>query len=167
MTPLEEFGSALRLLREARKLSQRRVAEALGVSSAMVSSWERGKGSPSLTRLGQLAELLDLDLGDLDDARAIVRNLPPRPRRAGLLRQGDADPPRLVHLLLGSPGLLPLNPAERTLSELLGRLATLIRQLQRGESGSPLKPGRTDVGIEAPRRRGRRPRNTGAPPTRT
>jgi transcriptional regulator with XRE-family HTH domain len=155
MTPLEEFGSALRLLREARNRSQREVGEALGISPAQVSAWERGRGSPSLTRLSQLAELLDLDLGDLDDARAIVRNAPPRTRRAGLLRTDHGEPPCLAQLLLGSPGLLPLSPAEQTLSELLGSLAKLIRQLQQSDAVPPSRPGRHGAGYEAPHQRRR------------
>lgn len=128
-TRTKHLGAALRMLRRERDLSQRQVAEALGVGRAMVSRWERDKAVPSLSRLGQLADLLDLDLGDLDDALAIVNNRPLPPRRAAMLRN-DANPHLLVKLMLGSPGLLPHTPAEKSLTALLSHFVRLLRQLQ-------------------------------------
>lgn len=58
------------ILRRARHnhvppLTQEDVASSLGKRQSTVSSWESGKARPDLTTLGELARLLDLDLGHL------------------------------------------------------------------------------------------------------
>ena len=65
---MASLESALRCLRGSQGLTQRQVATALRVPPSTVSAWEMGRRQSSLERLGQLADLLELDLGDLDDA---------------------------------------------------------------------------------------------------
>lgn len=136
MTRMDQLGTALKILREERSVTQRKVGEALGVGAAAVSAWERGKKTPSVRRLGQIADLLDLDLGHLDEALAVAQDRPPRASTAEPL-QRDADPGQLGQLLLGSPGLLAMSPAERALSDLLMSLRRLILFLQEKTEPSP------------------------------
>lgn len=52
-------------LRRASGLTQERLAEALGVSFAAVSKWERGAATPELGLIAQMAELFDVSMDAL------------------------------------------------------------------------------------------------------
>lgn len=56
-TPPETLGKRIRALREERGLTQVQVAQAIGVSSALVSMWERGERLPGLVYLEALSKL--------------------------------------------------------------------------------------------------------------
>lgn len=124
MNRTERLGDALRLLRESRGLSQRSVAEALGVEPSVVSGWERGRRQPSLKRFGQLADHLEIDLGDLDDALALTGR--PAGRRGGDEEEVPLEPRRLARRLVGRGGRLPLDPSEGELARLLQALLNLV-----------------------------------------
>ena len=129
MPRFDHLPDALRLLREQRGYSQRQVAEALGVEAAMVGNWERGKRPLPTDRFFQLADLFELDLGDLDDALEIAGGRPPR----GRLRRFAADdftPRRLARVLLGGEARAGLDPAENELVELLEALFKLAGRLR-------------------------------------
>jgi len=64
-TPEQVFGRVLQQLRRARRLSQEKLAEESGCHRTYISLLERGRYSPSLTMLFQLAEALDLNPSDL------------------------------------------------------------------------------------------------------
>ena len=162
MAQMDRLKGALQLLRQERKQTQQQLANALCVSPSLVGAWERGRRVPSVPRLGDLADVLDLDLGDLDDAIAIAQSRPPRFCRAGLLRQ-DADPPRLVQLLIGSPSLLAITPAEQALSALLANLRALIQHLRMDRLLTQPKP---KIRIAKHRQRGPKPRQSPNKPTR-
>ena len=69
-------GTAVRQLREARKLTQAELAEELGVSSKTVSKWETGKGLPDISLLQPLAKALGISVLELMNGEQIVnRNL--------------------------------------------------------------------------------------------
>lgn len=61
-TPPTGLGARIRAARKARKLSQPKLAEALGVSSQAVGQWESGATRPTSHRLEQLAAVLDKSL---------------------------------------------------------------------------------------------------------
>jgi transcriptional regulator with XRE-family HTH domain len=58
-------GARLCTARRGAGLTQKELAEALGVASITVSRWERGVTSPSLPRLRGIAELTAMSIGDL------------------------------------------------------------------------------------------------------
>ena len=49
-------------LRRAAGMTQERLAEALGVSFAAVSKWERGAATPELGLIADMAELFDMSI---------------------------------------------------------------------------------------------------------
>ena len=53
-------GTLIRALREERGLTQRQLADALGVTDKAVSKWERGGGCPDVELLPGLSERLSL-----------------------------------------------------------------------------------------------------------
>lgn len=57
---INEFGRTLSLLRKQRNLSQKQVAEDLGVSQALLSHYEKGKRECSLSFLVKTAEYFDV-----------------------------------------------------------------------------------------------------------
>lgn len=65
MTDAEMFGRRVRELREARSLSQEKLAQASGLTTTFVSTIERGRKTPSLTSVLKLARGLKVDAADL------------------------------------------------------------------------------------------------------
>ena len=58
-------GGRLRTARRSAGLTQKQLAEALGVESITVSRWERGVTTPSLSRLRRIAEFTQTTVSDL------------------------------------------------------------------------------------------------------
>ena len=58
-------GGRVRAARRAAGLTQKQLAEALGVEPITVSRWERDVTSPSLPRLRRIAELTETTVSDL------------------------------------------------------------------------------------------------------
>jgi transcriptional regulator with XRE-family HTH domain len=56
-----QFGGLLREVRERRKMTMKKVAEATGISESMVSQIERNKVSPAIDTLLSIAEFLGID----------------------------------------------------------------------------------------------------------
>lgn len=61
------LGQRIRRAREARNISQERLAIELGVSWSTVNRYERDKTPPSVNRLRLIAQVLDVRLEDLLD----------------------------------------------------------------------------------------------------
>ena len=60
----------MRTARRRAGLTQKELAEELGVESITVSRWERGATTPSLARLRRIAELTETRVTDLVDSTA-------------------------------------------------------------------------------------------------
>jgi len=60
-----EVGGRLRIARRSVGLTQKQLAEALGVEPITVSRWERGVTTPSLPRLRRIAEVTETTVSDL------------------------------------------------------------------------------------------------------
>lgn len=63
------LGARLRELRLARHLTQEQLAERAGLSYKFIGEVERGRGNPTLTTLGALADALQIYVRDLLPAR--------------------------------------------------------------------------------------------------
>ena len=61
----EEFCRMLRQGRQQRRLSQRNVADAIGVSHTAVSQWESGRSLPIPAKVPDLERALELEPGAL------------------------------------------------------------------------------------------------------
>lgn len=80
------FGSNLQSLREAQGLSQKELANQVGVSTGMIAEWESDESSPNLTELSRLSktlgipadDLLNIDSGDNDTSSKEIAEEPRR-----------------------------------------------------------------------------------------
>jgi len=62
---MSEFAQRLRLLREARQLTQVRLAELIEVDARAYNRWERGTIAPQLDTLIKIADVLQVPLDEL------------------------------------------------------------------------------------------------------
>ena len=65
-------GSAIRRLREKRKLTQAQLAAALSVSDKTVSKWETARGLPDITLLEPLARALQVSVPELLSGEEVI-----------------------------------------------------------------------------------------------
>ena len=72
----EEFGPFLAEQRKKKELTQTELAEKLHVSTAAVSKWERGKCLPELSKLEDIAEVLDISVLEVMQCRISEKPVP-------------------------------------------------------------------------------------------
>lgn len=84
MTP---FSSQLKILRQAKNLSQEALAEQLFISRQAISKWENGDATPDLENLVKLAEIFKVSLDELVLGKKIDSN------------QDDEEDDENLHLL--------------------------------------------------------------------
>lgn len=135
MRDAKALKDVLRLLREERGFSQTQVAEGLGVDPSAISAWEAGQRKPGFDRMFQLADLLGLDLGDLDRGLGLVGGAPPRRRRRAASAD-TTDTEELVRILLGTArSPLPVSASEAALAKVVEALVELAAAVRRERSG--------------------------------
>ncbi|WP_352997640.1 cupin domain-containing protein [Mesorhizobium sp. M1273] len=103
------LGTRLRLARQTRGMTLKRLAAAANCSESLLSKIENGKASPSLPMLHRLVEVLDTNIGwmfeQVDDDEAIVFRAGARPLIAlDALRRGEGI--SLERIIPYSPGHL-------------------------------------------------------------
>jgi transcriptional regulator with XRE-family HTH domain len=147
MTAFDGLGKALRWIRDKQAKKQYQVADAAGVTKAMLSAYETGKQKPSIETLEKILGALQVDLADLFSALQVVNERPPlvrlrdrygpSPQRLG---GGDpATPAPDVYEVLGIERSLPPQE-EEALAEMLGGFHKLLRFFHAHLSGGVLSP---------------------------
>ena len=58
----KEFGSRLKTLRNSKKLTQKELAETIGVNQKQYQHWERGRAEPDFEKLQGLAYVLGVKI---------------------------------------------------------------------------------------------------------
>ena len=71
----EKVGKLILQLRRERGLTQKNIADALGISNKTVSKWECGLGCPDLSLWPELSTILGVDMGQLMEGE-ITQNRP-------------------------------------------------------------------------------------------
>ena len=61
----EKTGKLISSIRKDKGLTQKQLADSLGVSNAMISKWETGKGFPDISLLEPLASVLDITVSEV------------------------------------------------------------------------------------------------------
>lgn len=98
------FSQRLKELREARKLTQARLAELIGVNPRAYNRWERGNFVPQLDTLIKIADVLNVTLDELSGRATIVQTpAVHNPKLYALLQEvdtlSDEDQQALVILM--------------------------------------------------------------------
>lgn len=142
MSIFNGLGRALRWLRDRQGKRQYQVADAAGITKAMLSAYETGKQKPSLDTLEKILAALECDLNDLHNALQIVNERPEAIRRTPGGRDpwqgystgssqeggGGGDSGGSVYRVLGLKRQLPALE-EQALSEMLEGFHKLVRYL--------------------------------------
>lgn len=64
---MEDLGSRIKFTRMRKNISQRKLAQELGISPARLSNWERGLSRPNTEFIEKIAQILGVDYYDLVD----------------------------------------------------------------------------------------------------
>ena len=67
----EKFGSFIARLRKEKGYTQKELAEKLSISDKAVSKWETGKSLPDISLLVPLADIMEVTVTELLEARRI------------------------------------------------------------------------------------------------
>ena len=65
MIYMQRLGERIEALRREKDMSQSALGEALGITAQAVSKWERGQSFPDLSRLDDLAQILEVSVAYL------------------------------------------------------------------------------------------------------
>mgnify|MGYP000850254350 FL=1 len=62
---MDEFKEKLKIARKAAKLTQKNIAETLGIVESAYANWEQGRTQPNIENIRKLSEILKVDLNFL------------------------------------------------------------------------------------------------------
>ena len=138
MSTFQGLGRAIRWLRDRQGKRQYQVADAAGITKAMLSAYETGKQKPSLDTLEKILVALDCNLNDLHNSLQIVNERPEAIRRisgrdggwaTGRREQdmfaGERSGPDVYHVLGINRPIPPIE--EQALGEMLQGFHKLVR----------------------------------------
>ena len=156
MSIFHGLGRALRWLRDRQGNRQYQVADAAGITKAMLSAYETGKQKPSLDTLEKILAALECDLNDLHNALQIVNERPEAIRRGrdgwtgsrleGARDGGEGASSNVYNILGINRPLPPME--EQALSEMLQGFHKLVRYLH--EVSQPLRERAPEEPPKAP-----------------
>ena len=149
MGAFDSLGQALRWLRSRQHRKQYEIADAAGITKAMLSAYETGKQNPSIETLEKILDALHSDLSELHNA--LVLHQGGRPPETGGWRDGEAriDSRLSVYDVVEARGGMPAS-WERSLSQMLEGFHGLVRQmyhqLERSTRPQPPQASRPGAG---------------------
>ena len=96
-----EIGSRIRKYREKQGLSQKELAQMIGVSNSRVSNWEQGINRPDADILASICRALNTSPSELLDVRLPQDNLNEQERKVIQAYRAKVELRQAVHILLG------------------------------------------------------------------
>lgn len=96
-----EIGNRIRQYREERILTQKQLAEKIGVSNSRVSNWEQGINRPDADIIADICIALDVSPSDLLDVRLSTDELNDKERKIITAYRAKTDLQKAVDILLG------------------------------------------------------------------
>ncbi len=96
-----EIGMRLRKYREKSGLSQKELAELLGISNSRISNWEQGINRPDADILADLCRALNVSPSELLDVRLAPEDLNEQERKVIMAYRTKTDLQNAVNILLG------------------------------------------------------------------
>ncbi|WZL79749.1 helix-turn-helix transcriptional regulator [Eubacteriales bacterium mix99] len=95
------IGSRLRKYRKAQSLSQKELAEKIGVSNSRVSNWEKGINRPDVDILADICTALNVSPSELLDVHLSPNDLSDMERRVIMEYRRKPELQHAVNILLG------------------------------------------------------------------
>ena len=96
-----EIGSRIRKYRENKNITQKELAQLIGVSSSRVSNWEQGLYRPDVDILSNICTALNVSPSELLDVHLDNNELTAHERKLISAYRDRADLQRAVDILLG------------------------------------------------------------------
>ena len=96
-----EIGNRIRKYREDRKLSQKQLAELIGVSNSRVSNWEQGINRPDADILAELCRALQVSPSELLDVHLSDEEITEQERKVLQAYRAKTELQNAVNILLG------------------------------------------------------------------
>ena len=96
-----EIGKRIRKYREDRKLSQKDLADMIGVSNSRISNWEKGINRPDADMLADLGRALKVSPSELLDVRLSTDELNDQERKVIQAYRTKTELQQAVNILLG------------------------------------------------------------------
>lgn len=96
-----EIGNRIRKYREDRKLSQKQLAELIGVSNSRVSNWEQGINRPDADILAEICRALQVSPSELLDVHLMDGEITEQERKVLQSYRSKPELQQAVNILLG------------------------------------------------------------------
>lgn len=96
-----EIGNRIRQYREKKKLTQKQLADMIGVSNSRVSNWEKGINRPDADIIADICRALDVSPSVLLGVRLSTDELNDKERRIIKAYRVKSDLQKAVDILLG------------------------------------------------------------------
>lgn len=96
-----EIGIRIRKYRELRGLSQKELADLIGVSNSRVSNWEQGINRPNADIISDLCKALDVSPSELLDIQISTDSLNEQERKLVSAYRNRPELQEAVNILLG------------------------------------------------------------------
>lgn len=96
-----EIGNRIRQYREKKKLTQKQLADLIGVSNSRVSNWEKGINRPDADIIAGICRALDVSPSVLLDVRLSTDELNDKERKIIKAYRVKSDLQKAVDILLG------------------------------------------------------------------
>ncbi|MGN6031123.1 MAG: helix-turn-helix domain-containing protein [Thermomicrobiales bacterium] len=127
----EGFGPVLKRFREARRVSQSKLAERAGFDHSYVSRLESGARTPTRDAVEQLAQALGLERVQQDELLAAAGFLP---REVSSLLSGEPEITEVLGLLQNADVPQEYRDSMRQVLRLLAQQAKLVLKGEEGDS---------------------------------
>lgn len=96
-----EIGTKIRKYRERKGISQRELADLIGVSNSRISNWENGINRPDADILADLCRVLNVSPSELLDVRLSTDELSEEERKIIQAYRAKPELWKAIHILLG------------------------------------------------------------------
>lgn len=96
-----EIGTRIRKYREKQNISQKKLADMIGVSNSRVSNWEQGINRPDIDTLAKICVALNVSPSILLDIRLAPHDMNEQERRVILAYRTKTELQKAVNILLG------------------------------------------------------------------
>lgn len=96
-----EIGKQIRKYRAEKRMSQKQLADKLGITNSRVSNWEQGTNRPDADMIGAICKALDISPSDLLDIHLVSEEFTYKEKVLIKAYREKKDLQKAVDILLG------------------------------------------------------------------